>query len=166
MTNPSKNPLEDLVPAIMAGVEEWRKTNSDAAVSRRVREYLDANLQFIVMTALGFSKSYGQWEVDRCNGRNSHTYIGKELEALSLEASRTWIQQAELPAMKESEVLAMQRYYSDELKSHLKKLLYKKAMEVAQQQADAIMQTASGTDFVAAFAKLHNMLNGQQGDTE
>ncbi len=137
MTTPV-NVIDSTIPIIANAVEEWKKKNTSALLTKRVTDLLNNNSETIVMKLLGFNVSYGEkWELDHCNGRSGNSAAGDYLREVQSNAIKEWLSKVQLPTLSD----VAQKKLTAEMKydyEHALKIAFSKLI-IAKAEADAVL---------------------------
>lgn len=91
MTATKLNPLDKLLGAIATAIGEWEEKNSAEYLRNKVFETLDASQNQIVLSLLGFSHHWGEWELDRSLNQGKESPAGTYLRETNKEAIQEWM---------------------------------------------------------------------------
>lgn len=144
------NPIDDLLDHIALAIERWKAENTPETIEKKVRQLLDKNSDEVVMKLLGFDNHWGNWEIDKANGKNTATQAGQYMAALHQEAIKNWFSQVKLPALPSKVIKSIEqdarRAYEYELKN--------KASELAR-----VAATTHATQLVTEFTSSRQVEN-------
>lgn len=112
---------------------EWVRENSPQ-MENIVRRKLDMRVEEVIVKAIGFDKSYGQWSVDHCNGRAGESMVGDWLRANASGVVNQWLsdQIVDLPRLPARAVTALENEYLSMLKAQVRSFLQNEARERAK----------------------------------
>jgi len=111
-------------------------------IDGKIREMLDERLHDTIAKLLGFDDSYGRWEIDHCNGRNSP--ITRYLDEKVRDAVRCWLEEhfCDLPEPSDEWYEALRNDYLGAYKSHLRRRASLLAERAARDRLDLLLRDA------------------------
>lgn len=115
-------------------------------IERIVFDKLNRRLEETVAKFMGFRTSFGEWEIDFTNGRNSDSEVGEWLRKKVGASTNTWLEQqaGSLPVLSKSAIAALHREYLRTLGDEIARLLRDQAIADAQKAVDQILEIKNG----------------------
>lgn len=122
---------------------QWLKENEDK-IEQQISSMLDKRLEEVVAKLLGFSYSWGRWEVDNCNGRSGDSAAGDWLRDKAGNSVRDWLtaQAGDLPKLPAAAVKALRKQYLEYFERCATDFLQREAEENARQLVERMAKEA------------------------
>lgn len=156
------NPINDLLPTILKSIDQWKKKNSEEALTQRVHNLLDDNAKTIVLKLLGFDNRWNKWELDHCNGRKGESAAGDFLRQVQQDAIQDWLKNVKLPELNKTLSAAMQKSLKQDYDRFLSDYLYQYAKDAADKTAKEIIQSLFSQSKVDGMLKLQQLIQGNK----
>lgn len=156
------NPINDLLPTVLKSIDQWKKKNSEEALTQRVHKLLDDNAQTIVLKLLGFDNRWGKWELDHCNGRKGESAAGDYLKQVQKKAIQDWLKNVKLPELNKSLSSVMKKGLEADYKNYLRQYLYEYAREEADKAAKELIQSLFSQSKVDGMIKLQQLIQNNK----
>ena len=158
----AKKPLDTVLPTILSAANEWQKEHSPEKLKSKVKTMLDAHAEEITMKLLGFSDSWGRWEVDHCNGRSGNSAAGDYLRQHQQAAIQEWMENLCLPkltpTLKKSLQAEMQKAFTSELSYKLHKAVSNKLDELVQK----VLEDLASSDDLEGYLKAIQLITPKE----
>lgn len=149
-----EKPVDSILPHIAAAVAEWKAEHTEEKIKETVINLLNKESKQIVLKLLGFSESWGKWEVDHCNGRGGQSAAGDYLTKVQQEAIQEWLKGAVMPTLNKATKASMQKSAQQEYTYNLNRLVHKYAVSQAELDAKAVIQQLVASDQVGNYLKV------------
>jgi hypothetical protein len=124
----------------------WLEKNvtSKECVTTHVRGILNEKIEEIILTAMGFSRAFGEWEIrDR-----KESQVEKFIRENAQTTSQLWLseQMGKLPNIPKQAMRALKAEYQEMIQDKLRELLMEHATGQAQKEYDQIVGEESEGD--------------------
>jgi hypothetical protein len=152
------NPVDQLFPVIAEAVQEWKKVNTPAVITEKVKRALDRSNHEVTLKLLGFKNNYGDWELDHCNGRSGNSAAGDYLRSTQQAAIQDWFATNLMPVLSPTALKRLQKQMNDEYLNTLHNALRKVVIEKATKDANLLIADLSKDTNSDKFFKLMNLV--------
>ena len=144
MDSETKKMVDKVLLDADKAAKEWLKEQAPN-VKDNVLRILDQRQTEIVAKLMGFSTSWGRWEVDHCNGRAGESAAGDWLREQAGEAVNAWLaeQAGKLPKLPEKAISSLRNEYTKTLEYELRQLLRNKAISDAKEIVQKVFTNAN-----------------------
>lgn len=159
------NPVDSVLPFIATAVEEWKDAHTEESIKRTVTDLLNKNKEQVVLKLLGFSSSWGKWEVDHCNGRNGNSAAGDFLRDVQQKAIEDWMTNLILPTLCKADINAINKSAQQDYMYELRKKVRELAISQANRDAQAIIQSIVQSNQIAARLKVMQLIDKPTNQT-
>lgn len=149
-----EKPVDSILPHIAAAVAEWKAEHTGEKIKETVINLLNKESKQIVLKLLGFSESWGKWEVDHYNGRGGQSAAGDYLTKVQQEAIQEWLKCAVMPTLDKATKASMQKSAQQEYTYNLNRLVREYAISQAEFDAKAVIQQLVASDQVGNYLKV------------
>lgn len=149
-----EKPVDSILPHIATAVAEWKAANTEEKIKETVINLLEKESKQIVLKLLGFSESWGKWEVDHCNGRGGQSAAGDFLTRVQQGAIQEWLKTVAMPTMNRATKAGMQKSAQSEYTYNLKRLVREYAAAQAATDAKEVIKQLVASDQVDNYLKL------------
>lgn len=123
---------------------EWITEHSPEKIREFVWAKLDSCLEATMTSGMGFSRSFGRWEVDHCNGRESA--VSQYMRSQAADAVQGWLnkqtKKLKLPTKQLQGALA--REFDEQFKRALRDKVQQQATKAADDIFDQVIQQVLG----------------------
>ena len=158
----AKKPLDTVLPTILSAANEWQKEHSPEKLKSKVKTMLDAHAEEITLKLLGFSDSWGRWELDHCNGRSGNSTAGDYLRQHQQAAIQEWMQDLCLPkltpALKKTLQSQMQKEFQSQLYYKLREAVSNKLDDLVQQ----VLNDLASSDDLESYLKAIQLISPKE----
>jgi predicted AAA+ superfamily ATPase len=148
-----EKPVDSILPHIALAVAEWKAENTEEKIKKTVIDLLEKESKQIVLKLLGFSESWGKWEVDHCNGRGGQSAAGDYLTKVQQEAIQEWLKGAVMPTLDKATKASMQKSAQQEYSYNLTRLVREYAVSQAERDAQTVIKQLVASDQVGSYLK-------------
>lgn len=156
------NPVDKHIPIIVAAIQSWHEENTPEQLTKTIHQKLDKSASEILLKIMGYNKSWGEWEIDHCNGRNGSSEAGEYLKKVTQPAVEEWLAKVHTitltPAETKQLMANIRKKYLYEVESRLRH-----AVEAAaQKHIDALVAEFVKSNHIESYGKLTKLIN-QEG---
>lgn len=144
MDSETKKMVDKVLLDADKAAREWLREQAPN-VKDNVLRILDQRQTEIVAKLMGFSSSWGKWEVDHCNGRSGESAAGDWLKSQAGEAVNAWLtaQAGKLPKLPEKAISSLRNEYKKTLEYELRQRLRERAILDAKDIAQKVFTNAN-----------------------
>ena len=154
------NPVDELIPAIYAAIEEWNTANSKEFIGKKVKDLLDSQSKQVVMKLLGFNERYGQaFALDHCNGRAGNSPAGDYLKGVQQEVVHAWLSQVKMPELTKTELATIAKDFKYEHQRALLSRLKNMAQAKADADANILLTSLTSSCEIGNFIKAMELIS-------
>ncbi len=129
------NPIDAVLPIVAQAVAEWKATNSEEKIKKKVKDLLDSKAEEVTLKLLGFNNSWGKWELDHCNGRSGESAAGDFIQQVQQTAIKEWLSEVAMPTLDEK----MKKSILKGVNAEVKRSISYQIQQLATNQANALM---------------------------
>lgn len=144
---------------IKDAIKLWKNKNTKESITKETLALLDRDKKTIILKLLGFNNSWGEWELDHCNGRAGNSDIGDKLKDLNSSLIDKWIEEIEFPELEDtykSKILKdITKNISHKFEDKLYELITNKVNRAAQEVVDNLsIENLANIDALITTEKL------------
>lgn len=158
----SINPLDQLLPAIATAVHQWKRDNTPEAITATVTRLLDKNSEEITKKLLGFTDTWGKWELDHCNGRGGDSAAGDFIRKTQQAAIEAWLSTVLMPKLTPALAKSLNKQAQCEYAERLRGMVKQRVYALADRDAEAIIAGLVESTGIDKFIQTTKLLN-QEG---
>lgn len=155
---PRKKPIDIALPVLNQAVDEWLASFDSEATKQEIFNRLNQKKEEIALKLLGFTNSWGAWEVDRDKASNINTvrsYLNTHLEGVIQE----WLMKLPMPSLNTSRGRAILKAYERAYYEQLERVAYDLARERAKKDAKELLNAYFNSDDLEGFLKTRELLD-------
>jgi hypothetical protein len=160
--NEERKPLDIALSAVHQAVEEWKAKCDPEEVKKQVFARLDEKRDEIVLKLLGFTDSWGRWELDRCNGRDNSSIAGSYLHQAAQDAIRAWLEQVPIPLLNTAKGKSIQKVFGRAYLKYLERAAYEMGQKRAQQDLEKVFKSILVSEDLEGLMKLRDLIHANQ----
>lgn len=155
-----KKPLDQVIGFVMGAVDRWRSENTEKAIQEKVTTLLDKKAEEMTLKLLGFNLSWGEWNLDHCNGRSGNSAVGDYMRTAQSVAIKEFFDSFDIKAtitqaMKNRLVKVIQKEFEYKLETAVRAAVE----QHTKQYVDKIVHDITQSDDLDNVIKTIKLIN-------
>lgn len=155
------NPFQVVLESIVLALNEWHALHTPEEIKRDLFARMDKAQQQILLKLLGFNNSWGNWELDHCNGRSGDSAAGDYLRKQQAENIKAWLDQVTLPKIPKKVIDSLVAEYQSNFDREITRHLEVMAKQAATEYLDKVKAQLTETSAADQYNKILEMLRPQ-----
>ena len=155
------NPFQVVLESIVLALNEWHALHTPEEIKRDLFARMDKAQQQILLKLLGFNNSWGNWELDHCNGRSGNSAAGDYLRKQQAENIKAWLDQVTRPKIPKKAIESLVADYQSNFDWEITRRLEEMAKQAATEYLDKVKAQLTETSAADQYNKVLEMLRPQ-----